>query len=160
MARRVFFSFHYSDDIFQVQQIRNSWRLRPNGSTQPFVDKAQFEKLKLRGDPAVRTWIDRQMIGCGVLAVLIGERTHLRPWVQYEVAKAARERMGILGIHLGGMKTQPSTNFYSNFKKFGPSPSPLFKLVPSTVFEYAWVGHNGYQNMEQWVSTAASSVGR
>ena len=158
MARKVFFSFYYQDDIFQVNQIRNSWRFRSNGSTQPFVDKAEFESIKRTGDNAVRNWINKQMLGCGVLAVLIGPNTHSRKWVRYEVQKAAQERMGIVGIHLGGMKKP----YGLETKSFGITPSPLFRSLPiyTSVSEYNWVRDVGYMNMERWINSAAAKVGR
>ncbi len=53
MARRVFFSFQYDRDIRRVVQIRNSWRIRPENETQPFMDKADWESLRRTGDAGI-----------------------------------------------------------------------------------------------------------
>jgi hypothetical protein len=50
MARRVFFSFHY-DDIWRVNQIRNSWLVTRDGETAGFVDKAEFEIVERPTSP-------------------------------------------------------------------------------------------------------------
>ena len=48
MARRVFFSFHYSRDVRRIMQVRNSWVVRPEGEATPFYDAAEFEEAKRR----------------------------------------------------------------------------------------------------------------
>jgi len=48
MARRVFFSFHYKRDIRRVVQVRNSWVVRGSKETQPFLDRVEWEKIKIK----------------------------------------------------------------------------------------------------------------
>ena len=45
MARRVFFSFHYEEDISTSMIVRNSWVTKGKEAA-GFVDKAEFEKVK------------------------------------------------------------------------------------------------------------------
>lgn len=61
MARRVFFSFEYSD-IWRVNQVRNSWVTR-GVELAGFLDKAEFEAIERQGDAAIQQWIDRRLIG-------------------------------------------------------------------------------------------------
>jgi len=70
MARKVFFSFHYKYDIWRVGQVRNSWLLQ-KGETNTFMDAADWEAVKKRGEPAVRAWIDRQLHGTGVMSTAV-----------------------------------------------------------------------------------------
>ena len=160
MTRRVFFSFHHQEDIFQVMQVRNSWNLPAFRDSQPILDKAEFEKIKLRGQDAVKSWIDTQMKGCGVLVVLIGEHTHSRPWVKYEIASAHLQKMGILGISLGGMKTM---NGYET-KGYGLSPFnfvyPNSQIYVPEYPIYNWVTNFGRENIGNWVENAARLAGR
>lgn len=65
MARRVFFSFHYDNDVNRSMVVRNSWVI-PGKEAAGFIDKAEFEKMKRQGDQAVRSWIDRQLEGTSV----------------------------------------------------------------------------------------------
>lgn len=160
MARKVFFSFHHQNDIFEVNQIRNSWRFRSKGTTQPFVDRVEFEKLKRQGDRVVQNWIDRQMVGCGVLVVLIGPYTYQRRWVRYEIEKAYSDRMGIIGVSLHGMR-RPNSILT---KAVGPSPFEYAK-VGTVLFKpefpiYSWIGSDGQNNMGKWIDSAAKKVGR
>ncbi len=60
MARRVFFSFHYKNDVWRANQIRNSW-VTQGKEAAGFIDYADFEKIKKIGDDAVEKWIDGQI---------------------------------------------------------------------------------------------------
>jgi len=160
MTRRVFFSFHYKDDIFVVMQIRNAWKLQPYRDAQPLLDKAEFERIKRTGQSATKNWIDKQMNGCGVLVVLFGQNTHARPWVRYEIALAHHRKMGILGISLEGMKGRNS------YEIKGVSPSPFGFRYPNPPTDipayptYNWVGNDGRNNIGNWVETAAMAARR
>lgn len=92
MARRVFFSFHYDEDINRSMTVRNSW-VTQGKEAAGFIDKAEFEKVKRNGENAVCKWIDKQLEGTSVTVVLIGKETLKRPFVQYEIRKALKEEM-------------------------------------------------------------------
>lgn len=78
MARRVFFSFHYDNDINRSMTVRNSW-VTQGKEVAGFIDKAAFEQIKRQGDTAVHNWIDKQLEGTSVTVVLIGSETLKRP---------------------------------------------------------------------------------
>ena len=84
MARRVFFSFHYDNDINRSMTVRNSW-VTQGKEAAGFIDKAEFEQIKRQGDTAVHNWIDKQLEGTSVTVVLIGSETLKRPFVQYDI---------------------------------------------------------------------------
>ena len=65
MARRVFFSFHYDNDIYRSMTVRNSW-VTQGKEVAGFVDKAEFERIKRQGEKAVHNWIDGQLNGTSV----------------------------------------------------------------------------------------------
>ena len=48
MARRVFFSFHYDNDISRSMAVRNSWVIQGKEAA-GFIDKAAFEQIKRQG---------------------------------------------------------------------------------------------------------------
>lgn len=87
MARRVFFSFHYDNDINRSMAVRNSW-VTQGKEAAGFIDKAEFEQIKRQGDVAIHNWIDKQLEGTSVTVVLIGRETLNRPFVQYEICKS------------------------------------------------------------------------
>jgi hypothetical protein len=83
MARRVFFSFHYQNDIWRVSQIRDCWVTRDRTAA-GFWDAADWEKVKRGGDAAIKRWIDDQLQSTSVTVVLIGQETASRKYVNYE----------------------------------------------------------------------------
>jgi hypothetical protein len=100
LPRRVFFSFHFQRDAWRVGQVRNCWVAKANHEATPFLDGVDWEKIQRRGDAAVKGWIDDQISGTSVTAVLIGTETYARPWVRYEIAKSFMRGNGMLGIQI------------------------------------------------------------
>ncbi len=119
MTRKVFYSFHYDNDVFRVQQIRNIGILEGN----PPTTANQWEHLKQKGDEAVQKWIDDNIHGKSCLIVLIGEETASRKWVQYEIVKAWNDGKGVLGIYVHNLK-DPNTGI----GKKGLNPFDKIKL--------------------------------
>lgn len=50
MARKVFYSFCYSDDINRCMVVRNRWVTYGNQIHSGIIDKAEFEKIKRTGE--------------------------------------------------------------------------------------------------------------
>ena len=46
MARKVFYSFCYGDDINRCMVVRNRWVTYGNQIQSGIIDKAEFEKIK------------------------------------------------------------------------------------------------------------------
>jgi hypothetical protein len=74
MARHVFFSFHYQQDIFRVNQIRNLPEIIEE-SAAGFKDKSLWEESKQKGDAAIKKLIDAGLTGTSVTVVCIGSAT-------------------------------------------------------------------------------------
>lgn len=108
MARKCFFSFHYLPDNWRVGTIRGIGAIEGN---QPALDNA-WEKVTKGGDSEIQKWIDSQMKGRTCAIVLIGENTAKRKWIDYEIKKAWDDGMGVLGIHIHGIKDK--NGFTSN----------------------------------------------
>lgn len=100
MARNVFYSFHFIPDGWRAAQVRNAGVLDGN---QPVSDN-DWETIKKKGDDAIRTWIDNQMVGRSCAVVLIGAGTAGRKWINYEIKKAWDSRKGVVGIHIHNLK--------------------------------------------------------
>ena len=100
--RRVFYSFHYGQDVWRTQQIRQAGALE--GST-PVTANA-WEQVKLGGDRALRAWIDDQLSTRSCLVVLIGTYTAGRRWVNYEIDRAWELGKGVVGVHIHQLKDQ------------------------------------------------------
>lgn len=94
--RKVFYSFHFDNDVMRVQQIRQIGVIEGD---EP-VSKNDWETLKNKGNDAVEKWIDDHMKGKSCVIVLIGKDTAGRPWVEYEIIKAWNDSKAILGIYI------------------------------------------------------------
>ena len=98
--RQIFYSFHYDNDVFRVQQIRNMGALEDNKP----VSHNDWETVKKGGDKAIEKWISDNMNYRSCVVVLIGTDTHKRPWVKHEIKKAWEDGKGLLGIHINNLK--------------------------------------------------------
>lgn len=161
--RRVFFSFHYQNDVWRVSQVRNSWVVRPAGEASPFLDHAQWESIKKQGDDAVQRWIDKQLEGSSVTVVLIGSQTAARKWVGYEIQQSHKRKNGLLGIYIHGMKDRygmtslKGRNPFSNWHITQRGQKILLDQIHPV---YDWVLHDGRNNLPKWIEEAARRAGR
>lgn len=143
MARRVFFSFHFDEDIWRVSQVRNSWVTKDWEANTP-IDKASWESVKRQGDDAVKRWINNQLDGTSVTVVLIGAYTSGRKFVNYEIQRSHELRKGLLGVRVHNLKnvngktswsgTNPLDNFSvempSAFSSISSGLTPRASLSP------------------------------
>jgi len=105
MARRVFFSFHYSNDVWRANQVRNS-NVVAGTDTAGFFDHSEYEEAKKKGSEAIARMILRNLKNTSVTVVLIGTETASRPWVKYEIAQSIAQKNGLLGIYIHHLKNQ------------------------------------------------------
>jgi hypothetical protein len=162
VVRKVFFSFHYDRDVRRVVQVRSSWVVRPEGEAQPFYDKAEFEAVKNRVG-GIEKWIEQQLSGTSVTAVLFGAETYERKWVRHEIKHSYELRKGILAIDIHNMKDPrfgtdvqgKNPLDYWSVEQNGRN-SPFSRLYET----YDWVRDNGYMNMPSWIEAAEKAAGR
>ena len=158
MARRVFFSFKYRQDVSRAMVVRHSW-VTQGREAAGFIDAANFEKVKRQGDAAIPRWIDSQLQGTSVTVVLVGERTCNSRWVKYEISKSKEIGNGLLGIDISQIEDlQKKTT-----KRCGQIPKgyPFYlwrrsrgPAVPTDAKE------DGYNNLGDWIDKAAKAAGR
>lgn len=159
--RRVFFSFHYERDIWRVCQIRNAWVTKSDLDEAGYIDHAAWEKLEREGKDAINRWIDRQLEGTSVTAILIGKETSEREWVQEEIKKSFSRGNGLVGIYIDRVKDQ-----YGDIDVRGTNPLTLYtrksdgKRLSDIYPSYDWVGNDGRANFGDWVEKAAQIAGR
>ncbi len=145
MARRVFFSFEYSD-VSRAMVVRNSW-VTQGKEAAGFIDSAEFEKLKQQGDDAVKRWIDKQLQGTSVTAVLVGAKTCSSKWVKYEIDKSIKDGKGLLGVDI------------SKIKNMQGNTSDRCGQIPKGYEFYLWNKHEGYKNIGKWIEKTATDAG-
>lgn len=161
MARRVFFSFKYYDDVQKAMTIRNSWVAQGKESA-GFIDAANFEKVKREGNIAIKNWINSQLNGTSVTVVLVGQRTCDSRWVKYEIGQSIEIKNGLVAIFIhnikdfsGNISVKGKNPFIEHFG-FQPSDNPSYPCCNY----YDWVHDDGYNNMGNWIEKAAKDAGR
>jgi len=160
LVRRVFFSFHYGRDVWRVNQVRNSWVAKENREAAGFIDAAEWEEVKREGEDTIKDWIDEQMHGTSVTAVLIGNETADRDWVRYEIKKSIKRGNGIVGIKVHALKDKEGSTDFSGsnpLKKFVVEEDGDVKILSSIFPTYHWKRDKGRENIGNWVEEAAQA---
>ncbi|MBZ5638458.1 MAG: TIR domain-containing protein [Acidobacteriia bacterium] len=103
MARRVFFSFHYTNDIWRANQVRNA-HVAAGAGAAGFFDRSEYAEAKRSGKDGIARMILRHLRGTSVTVVLIGRETAERPWVKYQIEKSIERKNGLVGIYIHHMK--------------------------------------------------------
>lgn len=130
MARRCFFSFHYSRDVFRAAQVRSIGSI--DGS-RPATDN-DWEAITKGGDTAIKRWIAGQMRGRSCTVVLVGTHTANRKWINHEIVESWDKGMGVVGIRIHGLKNRDQlvSNRGENpfdFVTHGPTGRKLSSIV-------------------------------
>lgn len=163
MSRKVFFSFHYQNDYWRVQQIMNMGAVEG----QPLLGSQRWEDVARGGDRAIQAWIDEQLKGKSCNVVLIGSGTAGRKWINYEFTKAWGDGKGVVGIHIHRLLDryqQPSVKGRNPFSGFvlnqGTSNEIAFDRVVPVYDPTGWTSADVYNtiknNIESWVEHAIS----
>jgi hypothetical protein len=114
-----------------------------------FFDASLWEEALTKGEDAIKALIDRGLQNTSVTAVLIGQETSKRAYVRYEIQQSIARGNGLLGIRIEKIK-----NLNGNADEPGGNP------LPSAYPVYLWNRDNGYENLGDWIETAAKSAGR
>ena len=160
MRRRTFFSFHYKPDAERAAQVRNMGMVDGN---KPVSDN-NWETVKKGGDPAIKRWIADQMYGRSCTVVLVGSNTARRKWINHEIIKSWDDGMGIVGIHIHGLKNLDGDTALKGSNPFdyithGNTRKKLSSIVkcytPSgsnSKERYAWIKKNLANAVEEAIS--------
>lgn len=148
MVRKVFFSFKFFEDNWRANVVRNSW-VTQDRKDAGFFDSAEWEEVKEKTDAKIKAWIDKQMHGCSVTVVLVGEKTSQSKWVKYEISRSIELGMGLLEIDISKIKNKDEET-----SKTGD------RMLSSSYNRYRWNKDDGYKNMGTWIDNAAKNAGR
>ena len=141
-GRRVFFSFHYNDDVWRASNARNAGQFDARAAA-GWRDASLWEEAKRRGPAAIRRLIDGGLDGTSVTAVLIGTHTAERQWVTYEIEKSIQRGNGLLGVRIHNLKDQ-----HGERSSRGPVPKAL---ADGGYRVYTW----NVSSFGKWVELAA-----
>ena len=122
MARRCFFSFHYKPDSHRASQVRQIGTIVGN---RPATDN-DWETITKGEDAAIKKWIKGQMAGKSCTVVLVGAKTANRKWINKEIAMSWNNGMGVVGIHIWGLK-----NMDRKISKKGDNPFDFMTHRPT-----------------------------
>lgn len=155
--RQVFYSFHYDNDVFRVQQIRNIGALEDNKP----VSANEWESVKRGGEASIKKWIDDNLRYKSCVVVLVGEETANRKWVRYEIEKAWELGKGLVGVYIHNLKDprmgksskgknpfdqfefDDGTKLSSVVKCYNPNPNDTYNEIKD--------------NLEDWIEEAIAS---
>lgn len=158
MSRRVFYSFHFKSDCWRASMVRNMGAIEGN---QPAIDN-DWEQIKRGGDAAIRRWIDKQLEGRTCTVVLVGAETSLRRWVLHEIIESWNRGMGVVAVHIHGLKDNAGQQSTKGLTPFSEIPFNSDKLSntaktydpPSSASESVYSYIKG--GLQQWVDEAIS----
>lgn len=148
MARHVFFSFHYQQDIFRVNQIRNLPEIIDEAAA-GFKDKSLWEESKKKGDVAIKKLIDDGLLGTSVTVVCIGSATAGRKYINYEIEQSIARGNGILGLQIHHLKSVDGTTGVA-----GATPALLTKNG------YKIYKYTTHADLKKWIDDAAADAGK
>ena len=159
MARRCFYSFHHKPDSTRVAQVRN---IRTIDGNRPATDN-DWETVKRGGDAAIKRWIAAQMNGKSCTVVLVGSNTSNRKWINYEIVESWNAGMGVVGIHIHGLKNLDGKISIKGSNPFtfithGPTKKKLSSIVrcydpagSNSKERYAWIAKHLANAVEEAV---------
>jgi hypothetical protein len=149
MKPQVFFSFHYEKDLWRVRHIRRllwDW------------DGTAWETMKRTTETSMRYWIDRQLRGTAVTAVLIGQETAKRFFVHYEIKRSRESGKRLLGIYIHNVKDQNGETCPRGANPFDQHiviEGGREIQLSERVLTFDWVNDNGEANFGRWVEAAS-----
>ena len=156
MARRAFYSFYYKPDSWRASEVRNMGVVEGN---RPASDN-DWEEVTKGGDAAIKKWINEQMSGKSVVAVLIGSNTAGRKWIKYEIKKAWDDGKGLLGVYIHNLKNQDEEqsskgrNAFDDVTVDGKKLSSIVKAYDPPYKTSKNVYDHIKENLADWIETA------
>lgn len=156
MARKVFFSFHFANDFWRTQQVRNMNALEGN----PLATPNAWEEVKRKGDESIKKWISDEMFGRSCAIVLVGSETASRKWVKYEIEKAWNDKRAVLGIRIHNLLDTISNtasmgaNPFSGLRVGGLDLGNVVPLKNPSGADSKAVYANIAANIEKWIEEA------
>ena len=145
----VFYSFHYQEDSWRVQQIINMGVV--DGQ---HINSQNWETVKRQGDKAIEDWIEEEMKYKSAVIVLNGRYTAGRPWVQYEIQKAWQIRKPLLAIDINGLEDSTGNTDAQGNNPFDCIDDYMSVFIPR--FTPTGSSQQVYEQIHTWLPTWAN----
>lgn len=112
------FISHYGEDEASLDSLKQ--RLKESGCDvrNSSVEKKKYRPYKVK-DETIARYLRICIRWAKTFIVMIGEHTHERPWVNYEIRQAARQGKTIVGVYMHGSKDK--VELPGAFKAYGGS---------------------------------------
>lgn len=124
MAEYNVFISHYSGDVQRLRDLKGYLREKGckvrNSSAEEDKDGGVIRNGKKVADATVAKYLRARIKWAGTFIVIIGEHTHERPWVNYEIKKAYEMGKQIVGIYDWNCKDK--VELPQAYKMYGGSP--------------------------------------
>lgn len=159
MAREpVFYSFHYDNDVFRTQQIRNMGVVEGDEPVSP----NDWEQIKRSGDQAVERWIEESLKYKRCVIVLVGSETSTRRWVRHEIQRAYSLGKGLFGIYIHNLKCPRGGRCSQGVNPFDGFTINNGAQILSGVIPCYDPGYDAYNsisiNLSIWVANAITAA--
>ncbi|MDW3182661.1 TIR domain-containing protein [Roseobacter sp.] len=103
--KHVFISHHHGDDAqvdkFSSLMKRNGHDVRNSSVRMKPANQRRVEKGKVKDD-TIKRLLRMKMRWASAVVVLIGQKTHTRKWVNWEIEQAGKLGKRIVGVYLHG----------------------------------------------------------
>lgn len=158
MLRKVFFSFHFDNDYWRTQQVRNMGSI--DGQT--ICTPNAWEEVKQKGSAAIEEWIDNSLKEKSCVVVLVGAETASRQWVCKEISKGWNVGKGVVAIRVDklldryGKPAAPGINPLTkvNFKASSKTLADVARLKTPAGNSSKEVYANIAENIGDWIEEA------
>jgi len=160
-GRKVFYSFHFDNDVMRTQLVRNIGAIEGDKPVSP----NEWEEAR-RTPGGIERWIDSNMKYKSCVIVLVGTDTSERPWIQYEIQKGWNDGKGLLGIYIHNLKDPRTSQYPPLFGRCRQGLNPFSRFTIKNGLNLANIakcydpGSDAYSviatNIESWVEEAIS----
>lgn len=151
--RQVFYSFHYQPDCWRAATVRSIGAIDGN---RPAPDN-DWETVVHGGEDAIKKWIKEQMKYRSCAVVLVGKETANRKWINHEIIEAWNAGMGVVGIHIHGLKNNDGYISTQGANPFDYITFPSGKKLSQVVKCYNPSGNNSKERYD-WICKYIGAV--
>lgn len=103
-SKNVFISHYHKDDEY-VQRLKRRFAEKGYQLKNSSIDSTKHKsRTKKPSDAVVKRLLRMRINWAGVFICLIGDRTHTREWVDYEIKQAREKGKKIIGVYTHGSK--------------------------------------------------------
>ena len=107
--KNVFVSHHHKDDgsVDDLTNLlsKNGYEVR-NSSIRVEQDNSPSNDGKTLSDETIRNKLRDKISWAGNVIVIVGEKTHTRDWVNWEIEHAHKQGKNIIGVYENGLKDE------------------------------------------------------